>query len=467
MVNPNIRPKMGLFQIGNVLDRKSPGLPNINWKQLTKFCRMKINSFDQYGQRVDTTDGPFFYKDNGSDILAIAHLDYVMGPIHTSFLKLSDDTLFFCPTLDDRAGVYAILDYLPSKGLKYDVLLTTNEEKVGSTASHFKPPKGKKYRYMFSFDRRGTDVVMYNYYNYDMAEKLKILGWKVDFGTYSDISELEHLRCKGFNFGVGYDAAHTARCHLSHNDFKLNMRRFLSFYNKYRNDWFPHTPQYNSYTKDEGFGYLYTNVGQSRNMFTDEDIEIIEILEKENYDFSSRRITPLSIKELIKEYQGGMETKTSMNKETNKAIQDNQIKINFDEPKNKPIIRKLPLQSEDNPDYLQPRKVDVQPNRDELHTVAALHFVVNDEETQAMGECSQCHQPTSFNLGTNKTLCKDCQAANAVTLPKPKARIVTKLTLHKPGVKDAAYEYIEDKEGGKGWIWAARYPSEKLETIAA
>jgi len=479
-----MKPNLGVYaKVHPLFKPKTPGLPNINWKQLTKFCRMKVNSFEQYGQRLDTIDGPLFYKNNNSDILAVAHLDFVMGPIHTSMLKLADDTLYFCPTLDDRAGVYAILDYLPSKGLQYDYLLTTNEEKVGSTAAYFTPPPGKKYKFIFSFDRRGTDVVMYNYYNAEYANKLKEVGWKVDFGTYSDICDLEHLRCKGFNFGVGYYEQHTTRCHLSANHFKQNMRKFIAFYNKYRHDYLPHTPMYNTFSMDEGFGYLYTNVGQTKNAFTDSDIEVLEILDKQGFDFGSKRITPDNIKGVIKDFQDSLKMRDYV--ESQEKARASQISINFETPTNKTIIKKLPLTgSEDNQNYNQSRKIE-DAKKQEIETIEPVAITVVHAESREdistiaeaipdghamllVDECSQCHQPSSFDLGTKTTLCKACQEANATATPKPsKLRLVAKLVLNKPGVNDASYEYVEDKEGGKGWVWATRYPVEEPVRVAA
>jgi len=480
MVKPTKEEVMGLFKISSklVLKPLSPGVPNINWKQLTRFCRMKINSFGQFGKRIDTPDGPYFYKDNGADILAVAHLDYVLGPLHTQTLKLSDDHLYFCPTLDDRAGVYAILDYLPSKGLKYDVLLTTGEEKSMSTARYFKPPSGKRYRYMFSFDRRGTDVVMYQYYDKASVELLKQSGWEAAHGSYSDIGDLEHLRCKGFNFGVGYHSAHTSRCYLSRSEFLMNMRKFIRFYNSHLGDWFPHTPQFNSYSLEDGFQYLYSNLGQNQDTFTDEDIEIIEILERMNYDFGNKRITPLDIKEIILDYQGVL-SKRDYAEQVTKTNND-QLRLQFKASKekiksNKHLnISKIPLTvgSEDNPDYNgKSRKTDIVAPETKPVTVfivgpsgetelKVVSEIAEENNLVPLGvaDCTRCHSPFSFYYGMKSTLCPKCLEENQSIKAISKRRIGAKLVLNKAGARDVPYKYVEDKEGGKGWYWTGEYP---------
>lgn len=326
--------KMGLFVPSNTIKPKSPGIANIDWKQLTKTCRKSISSFEQFGNRFETPNGPYFYKDNGADILAVAHLDSKLGATHSVPLKLSDDTLFFCPTLDNRAGVYAILNYLAGMGIKYDVLLTTNEENVMSTAIYFNPPKGKKYKWMFSFDSPGKTVSLYNYKCQKAVQILKDAGWQqVEAGRYSDIVDLEHLRCKGFNFGSGVYAEHTTRCYLSKSHYLENMRNFLSFYKTWHGEFLPHTPAFNFYQADEGFGLMHRpGINSYQDVFTDIEIEILEILENSEYDFGNTIITPENIDGIITDYQQIIKGKKYI--QGIDKMQKDQLQINFDEVKN-------------------------------------------------------------------------------------------------------------------------------------
>ena len=93
---------------------------------------------------------------------------------------------------------------------------------------------------MFSFDRRGNDVVMYQYDSPQMRNLLTKHDYEIGRGSYSDICELEHLRCKGFNFGVGYQNAHSLNAYVDVNDVYNNAEKFRQFYNVNRNTHFSH-----------------------------------------------------------------------------------------------------------------------------------------------------------------------------------------------------------------------------------
>lgn len=484
------KPRMGVIsRMREAPKQQSPGVPNINWKELIKFCRMKINSFEQFGKRFDTPNGPYFYRDNGSDMLLIAHTDYYqgLGPTHTTTAKLADDTLFFCPTLDDRAGAYAILSYLEGMGLKYDILLTTGEEKGQSSALFFKPPKGKKYKWMASFDRRGTDAVLYQYDDVITRKKLEKSGWNVAYGTYSDICDLEHLRCKGINFGVGYYAEHTSRCYLSRKDFIMNMRKFLRFYNEYRLEAIPHTPMWNQYTKEDGFGFMHKPKSHPyQDTFTDEDIEIIEALEREGFEFGSR-VTPEDMKSIIQQFQEkqGLASALGMKKSQLDLFDNHKEDVNTEPIK----ILTVPLQrgSEDNPEYglgsEQPRKAaDLIKEDSEVKTSvhhagkegkSSLNHIKseaeeNGKETVMMDQCSTCHNMYETTISENTTQCPDCRGevvdAEVEEVKDPTFKIVATLTLFRPKDNEVKYEYKHFE--GKGWAWV-NVPVRKQEGVLA
>lgn len=456
--------------------KQSPGVPNINWKQLIKFCRMKTASFEQFGKRFNTPNGPYFYRDNGSNILAVAHLDYIGGPTHTTTCTLADDTLFFSPVLDDRAGVYAILDYLDSVGLKFDILLTTGEEKQQSSALFFEPSRGKKYNWMFSFDRAGTDAVMYGYKDDELTKKLKEAGWTVGIGTYSDIDDMEHLRCKGVNFGVGYYAQHTTRCHLSRRDFLANMRKFIRFYNAYVGVAMPHTPMYNQYTAEDGFSWVYKpKAVPFQDTFTESDIEVIEILEREGFEFGSR-VTPQDMDSIIQTFRERNGLSQAL------GLKDKQISLPFPEKELK--LETMPLQrgSEDNPEYQgnrQPRKAaDLIKEVDEVVTSihhagregkSTLHQIKAEAEengiaTIMMDECTTCHKTYETTIDKSSTQCPDCRGevkdVTAIEVKEPELVLTGVLTLFRPGEKDARYKY--EKDEGKGWCWVHEHQAERV-----
>jgi hypothetical protein len=151
-------------------------------------------------------------------------------------VSLEDETLIFCPKLDDRLGVYTILDLLPKLGVKMDILLTENEEIGQSTAADFL--SDKQYNWMVEFDRCGTTTVSYDY---DWDDFLRCC-FDVAYGTFSDICYLEHLNCKGMNVGVGYHDEHSTRAYCVLEQYWFQIARFLLFYEQYAAISFPHTP---------------------------------------------------------------------------------------------------------------------------------------------------------------------------------------------------------------------------------
>ena len=180
----------------------------------------------------------YVHRDNGSDILGVAHLDSVQGQRWCHLHNTVAGPVVASPTLDDRLGAYVICSLLPACGLKADWLLTVGEESCDSTAQEFETDK--EYNWIFSFDRRGTDVVMYHYETSENRQRIASVGATVSDGSYSDICELEHLGVAGFNFGVGYRDYHDTRAWAPLNDTFLQAGRFLSFHQKYGSERIEH-----------------------------------------------------------------------------------------------------------------------------------------------------------------------------------------------------------------------------------
>ena len=220
-------------------------------KKLHKRLRPKsAMEFAHLGDTVHTPDGPAIYIDHGAPILGVAHLDYVMWAKPHQF-----GHIVRCPQLDDRLGVWILLDVLPSYGIKCDVLLTDSEERGLSTGEYFDPPK--RYNWMFQFDRAGTDATMYQYERLEHTSRLADYGITVNYGSFSDISTMEHLRCVGINFGCGYRNQHTNNCYANLHDTKMMVRKFRSFASEYQHVPLPHEPgplPYHDSTEQE---YIY------------------------------------------------------------------------------------------------------------------------------------------------------------------------------------------------------------------
>jgi hypothetical protein len=194
----------------------------------------------------------FYYRDSGSPILAVAHLDHVQADGTCRVIDTPDGPLALSGALDDRLGAYVILELLPKLGISVDVLLTTNEEMGASTASDFHPDH-KQYNWMIEFDRGGTDVVMYQYETPETCELVRSAGARVGVGSYSDIADLEHLGCAGFNWGVGYYDYHSRRSHAWLEDTFSMVAKFVKFYSANAGD---HLPYDKRPPDDDGHDWL-------------------------------------------------------------------------------------------------------------------------------------------------------------------------------------------------------------------
>ena len=183
-------------------------------------------------------DERYAFLDNGANILAVAHCDFV-GNVKQQFgaMTLGGETRVYSGTLDDRLGVYTVLDLLPRMNIKVDVLLTDGEETGKSTAKFFKA--GKKYRWMVEFDRKEDDVVTYSYRSPTWNKALGTI-FNVGRGAYSDICALERLGCCGVNVGIGYEYAHSDRCSAPLPVYLEQMVRFREFWKEYHGDLFIH-----------------------------------------------------------------------------------------------------------------------------------------------------------------------------------------------------------------------------------
>ena len=209
---------------------------------LRRRCEQSIDEIMAEGVVVENELGrKHSLVDRGGRVLVVAHCDFVedLGE-NFSVVELKSDTLVFCPKLDDRLGVYLALDFLPRAGIVADVLLTEDEEVGRSTAEDFVP--NKAYNWIAGLDRRGTDVVVYQYLDPEFEDLLFDYFESVGGGTFSDISSMERLGIKAFNLGIGFSAEHSEVCHCSVGDCMKQMERFISFHEDMEGVELPHDP---------------------------------------------------------------------------------------------------------------------------------------------------------------------------------------------------------------------------------
>ena len=196
-------------------------------------CRMKRKHFRKLGKFTRTSNEMgYVHIDRGGSVLAVAHVDVVNNMDDVNFVTMKGKRVVVSGALDDRLGAYVILDLLPKLGVVCDVLLTDGEEAGASTGADFKTDK--QYNWIFSFDRRGTDVVLYAYDCRDLRSKLEAEGLEVGQGSFSDISSMQHLGVKAFNMGTGYHSEHSEWCHADLEDVMVQAHKFARFWRAHK-----------------------------------------------------------------------------------------------------------------------------------------------------------------------------------------------------------------------------------------
>lgn len=221
---------------------------------LKRVCEMSEADFATAYDMVTTEvaqEAPsnfFHFRDNGSSLLAVAHLDTVADTDTRTcnFLDTEGGPVVYSRALDDRLGAYVLLELLPALGIVHDVLLTVGEEEGRSTALYFDAPKD--YNWMIEFDRGGTDVVMYQYEDDDSYALVRDSGARMGSGSFTDICYLEHLGRKGFNWGVGYRDYHGPRSHAYLDDTFAMVARFLKFREANEDKVMEHVPTVSSWS---------------------------------------------------------------------------------------------------------------------------------------------------------------------------------------------------------------------------
>lgn len=198
----------------------------INIDVLTTYLKADKSFFENIGIGIPNNEGILRFLDNDSDILAVGHIDTVNLPHKVRYHAKSNRIV--SPNLDDRLGIYTLLEVLPKYNIKPDILLTDNEEGMRSTSYYFN--SRKEYKWIFELDRRENDVVLYQYENNDMIDLLESYGYEVGIGTYTDICDMDGLKTTCINFGIGYMEQHTLSCYADIWEVETCIKRFMNFY---------------------------------------------------------------------------------------------------------------------------------------------------------------------------------------------------------------------------------------------
>lgn len=178
-------------------------------------------------------------RDNNK-VLAVAHCDSVD---HDSdhFCTDPESDVVFSSRLDDRLGVFIIMDVLPSLGINTDILLTDCEECGWTTAEDAAKDIGTDhpYNWMFQFDRHGPGAVTYQYTG--MRKYLRPYFDNIEHGSFSDICKMDGLGICGVNVGTAYYNEHTAGSYALLNILSDQIERFVRLYEDGREVRIPHS----------------------------------------------------------------------------------------------------------------------------------------------------------------------------------------------------------------------------------
>ncbi len=187
--------------------------------------------------------------------LLVCHADTVVnggtGPHGFSFNKRSDTVTSIA--LDDRLGVTCLFYGLAYRTpLAECAMLICDDEEIGYSSAQVFSEKIKP-NFLVELDRRGTDVVCYDYDTPLLRSLLTFSGFKIGSGSFSDICYLQSLGVAGFNVGVGYHREHSVECHAKLGDTQAQLERLYKFLGKFGDVRLDHIDCFSS-SKSSHFG---------------------------------------------------------------------------------------------------------------------------------------------------------------------------------------------------------------------
>lgn len=188
-----------------------------------------FGDFDSFVLDKDDINKRRIFMDRGSLVLFVVHIDTVQKPKFVRNRKTKSGKLkrIYAQGLDDRLG--CMIAFQLSEELNADLLICDNEEKCRSTGQFHEL---KDYNWIVEFDREGKDVVTYDM-DCDKFRNALSDYWKIGFGSYSDIMNLQIQACC-MNLGLGHHFGHSKDSYVDVKVFHQQIAKFKSFYHKYK-----------------------------------------------------------------------------------------------------------------------------------------------------------------------------------------------------------------------------------------
>ena len=208
-------------------------------------------------------DDGFVFAKGTFPVLLVAHLDTVHKKL-PSKINFKNGA-FSSPNGiggDDRCGIFMILEIV--KQINCSVLFCEDEEIGGIGAEKFISTKFAEnyidaFNYIIEFDRKGkNEAVFYNCDNLDFENFITKDFYKVDIGSFSDISVVApFLGCAAVNLSCGYYKAHTKNEYVVWKQMIDSMNAAIDILNRTtEDDKFEYVEgKFNNWFYDYGYGY--------------------------------------------------------------------------------------------------------------------------------------------------------------------------------------------------------------------
>ena len=232
------------------------------FEELCKMSQVELKAYlteymeSKYGD-VTAGDGYVYAKGN-FPVMLVAHMDTVHKELVQQIVYTDKGNIISSPQGiggDDRCGIYMILKIIENYNCS---VLFAEDEELGCVGSQkFIKAISKNevdapaVNYLIELDRKGDkDAVFYECDNPEFENFIfEDEGWKLAFGTYTDITELAPaLGVAAVNFSCGYYSAHTTKEYVVISEMEANIEKVKKLLERTtENDWFEYIEAQNIY----------------------------------------------------------------------------------------------------------------------------------------------------------------------------------------------------------------------------
>lgn len=247
--------------------------PEVTIHHLLKYFKKNELDYDMYGNVFVN-----FKKDNKKLPILVAHTDNVLGDGERHPVFSLDGKKLFCANnvgigFDDKAGIIAIIELwkmIPEHNFR--IMFTSKEEIGGVGAERIEAERYNQAAYIIELDRRGNkDIIQESgttrLCSDKFAQKWEELGFKRDFGTFTDLNQFKPKATKTemCNLSIGYYSAHTKEEYLDVKDFEKIVEKVKAFIIQNKGEVFEDTEEFEEKPKYNWYQNNYRNYSNYNN----------------------------------------------------------------------------------------------------------------------------------------------------------------------------------------------------------